>query len=82
MSAVDVYQHLRGRDLAQVAKGAIGGTLQMIQHHVRPHLLVVEALQAADLARVVHLRRFAGRHFQRVRNSLADPSPKNCIAPR
>lgn len=48
----------------------------MVLHHVRPHFLVVEALQAANLARVIHLRRFTGRHFQGVRGSgLPDPLP-------
>lgn len=73
VGAVDVHQHLRRRDLAQIAERAVGGALKMIQHHMRSHLLVVEALQAADLARVVHLRWFTGCHFQRVRDRLADP---------
>jgi len=72
-----VNQHLRGRDLTQIAERTVGGTLKMILHHVRAHLLVVEALQAADLARVVHLRWFAGRHFQRIRDSgFSDPLEK------
>lgn len=77
VSAVNVNQHLRGRDLAQIAERTVGSTLEMILHHVRAHLLVVEALQAADLARVVHLRWFAGRHFQGVRGSgLSNPFDK------
>lgn len=80
MCAIDVDQHLRGRDFAQIAERAVGGALEMILHHVRAHLLVVEALQAADLARVVHLRRFAGRHFQGVRgNSLPEPLPEDSV---
>lgn len=80
MCAVDVDQHLRGRDLAQVAERAVGGALEMVLHHVRAHLFVVEAFQAADLARVVHLRRFAGRHFQGVRgNGLSKPLPEDSV---
>ena len=76
MSAVNVDQHLRGRDFTQVAERAVGSALEMILHHVRPHFLVVEALQAANLTRVIHLWRFIGRHFQGVRGSgLPDPLP-------
>lgn len=70
VSAVDVDQHLRRRDLTQITERAVGGALEMILHHMRTHLLVVEAFQTAYLARVVHLRWLAGRHFQRVRGIM------------
>jgi len=69
VSAVDVDQHLRRRDLAQITKRTVGGTLEMILHHMRTHLLIVETLQTAYLARVIHLRWFTGRHLQRIRFS-------------